>query len=185
MKTISKVAKSITFVVLVGIAGFIIGKYITAKKQEPPVIYNVVQQIKEVSKITIAESSFSYIYPYRDYVGWDIDILSKKALVVVNGKVSYGYDLSESISIDTINKILTIKKPETKILSVDLVPQVYDVTSNFLLTLTVDDYNKISQQIRSDIEGKASTYIKMEVIKNNHIDMVKLIANNAGWKIVE
>lgn len=171
------------FSIILG-TGVLLGRYLVAKNQSP-VIYNVVQQIRDVSKLTTSETTFSYIYPYKDCLGWDVELLRKKALVVVNGTVSYGYDLNETMTIDSVGKILYLKQPPTKILSIDVVPEIHDITPNILLSLSVDDYNKIIGLVRKDIEEKASALHRIECIKNNHINMIKLIAENAGWKVLE
>ncbi|HET8854415.1 MAG TPA: DUF4230 domain-containing protein, partial [Salinimicrobium sp.] len=55
------------------------------------------ERIKNVGKLIVTEGSFSQVYTYKDSRQFYLDVFSaqKKALIIVNAKVTVAYDLSK------------------------------------------------------------------------------------------
>ncbi|NCT19002.1 MAG: DUF4230 domain-containing protein, partial [Flavobacteriia bacterium] len=69
------------------------------------------KELINVGKLVVTEGYFSQVFTYEDSKKFYFDVLSarKKAIVIVNAKVTVGYDLSKIVStIDQNAKTLTI-----------------------------------------------------------------------------
>ncbi len=149
----------------------------------------VLEKIKTVAKLITVEGYFSEIYDYKDYWAYDFSIFRKKALVRVKAKVSVGYDLSNiKIEANPEEKIISVGNlPEPAILSIDHNIDYYDISAGTFNPFTEADYNKINQNAKKFIEQKAQESDLIEAAKkqgNQTLDLMRFIAENAGWKFV-
>jgi hypothetical protein len=179
--------------ILILVTVFLLGIFITryfynigsVKSQESSDV--ILERVKKVAKLIAVEGYFSEVYDYKDYWGYDLPFLRKKALVRVRAKVSVGYDL-EQLKIDALPASKTIvvsRLPEPQILSIDHDLDYYDITQGTFNTFTNADYNKINANAKKYIEAKAreSDLLKMADREGNQaLELMRFIAESAGWK---
>ncbi len=146
-------------------------------------------QIKNVGKLVVTEGNFAQVYSFSDSRRFYFDILSarKKALIIVNAKVTVAYDLS---------KLQTEINPETKTVTITYIPdeeisinpniQYYDVTQDYLNQFEAKDYNRIQERINKSLMEK----IENSTIKSNaknrlvsELQKIYILTNSMGWTL--
>lgn len=172
---------------------FVLGVFVTryfyesreVKAQESSDV--VLERIKKVAKLITVEGYFSEVYDYKDYWGYDLPFLRKKALVRVRAKVSVGYDLNQ-LKIEALPESKTIvvtNMPAPQILSIDHDLDYYDLSEGTFNSFSEADYNKINNNAKKMIEQKAQQSDLLETATaegNQALDLMKFIAESAGWK---
>src|SRR5690625_2044925 len=116
----------------------------------------ILQQIRQVQKLITIEGYFTELYSHKDYYGFDIPLLRKKALVRVKAKASIGFDLSQLHPwTDPKTKTLYIQKfPEPQLLSLDHTHGYYDSTQCSFNYFPTADYNRINQNAKRSEERR-------------------------------
>lgn len=153
--------------------------------EESEVILN---QVRNVQKLIAVEGYFSEIYSHKDYYGFDIPLLRKKALVRVKAKASVGFDLSQlNPRTDPAAKILHISKfPEPELLSLDHNLDYYDITQGTFNYFTTKDYNIINRRAKSFIETQVARSELMDQAKKQSmrtLETIREIVEGMGWTL--
>ncbi len=112
---------------------------------------------------------------------------NKKALVVVNAKVTIGYDLSQiETHIDEENKTVSILYIPEEELNIYPTIEYYDVTQDYFNQFSAKDFNTIKGRINSLLEDK----IKKSDLKSNaknrlisELQKIYVLTNNLGWTL--
>jgi hypothetical protein len=147
------------------------------------------QQIQQVGKLIVTEGHFSQVLSYQNTKKNYLDIFSaqKKALVIINAKVTISYDLRQiRTQIDEASKvvqIIHIPEPEVNIYP-DL--EYYDVSQDYLNKFGAEDYNKIKNRVnqligekidQSDLKENAKTQLLGELSK------IYILTHAMGWSL--
>ena len=148
------------------------------------------QQIQQVGKLVVTEGNFSQVTSYKNTKKNYLDLFSakKKALVIVNAKVTVSYDLRQiQTSIDEETKTLTITAiPEEE---VNIYPDIeyYDVTQDYFNHFDAEDYNKIKNTVTKMINDK----IEASDLKQNakarlisELQKIYILTNSMGWTLM-
>ncbi len=148
----------------------------------------LVEKIKTVSKLITVEGSFSEIYDYKDYWGYDLSPFRKKALVRVNAKVSVGYDLNQMKveAFPTEKRIVISNLPDPEILSIDHDLDYYDLSEGTFNSFSTEDYNKINTNAKAEIEKKAlesDLFLVAEEQSDNMLEMIGVMVESIGWEL--
>src|SRR5690606_14048580 len=147
-------------VVSTAVAVIVIFFFVRQNEEKEELEYNtalIQQQIQQVGKLVVTEGHFSQVTSYRNTKRNYLNLFSsnKKALVVVNAKVTVSYDLRQiTTSIDEASKTLTIMSiPDAEI---NIYPDIeyYDVTQEYFNQFKAEDYNKIKDTVNKMIEEK-------------------------------
>ena len=147
------------------------------------------QQIQQVGKLVVTEGNFSQVTSYENTRKNYFDIFSarKKALVIVNAKVTISYDLSQiTTSIDEANKTVTITFiPEEE---VNIYPDIeyYDVTQDYFNKFRAEDYNKIKDRVHQMIEEKIDASDLRKSAKGrliSELQKIYILTNSMGWTL--
>lgn len=182
---------NLIFAVLLFGAGFMTHKYlvsvkeITAQEQSKVLL----DKIRAVAKLVTVEGNLSEIYNHKDYWGYDIFPFQKKIIILVDAKVSVGYDLQKmNLRSDALTKTVTISSlPAPEILSLDHDLKYYDISESTFNRFTAKDY--------TELQGKAKDFIRQKAEEsdlkrsanaqgNKLIDMIRFMVEGAGWKLV-
>src|SRR5690606_37414572 len=140
-------------------------------------------------KLVVTEGNFSQVTSYKNTRKNYLDLFSakKKALVIVNAKVTISYDLRKiSTSIDETNKVVTIHTipPE----EVNIYPDIeyYDVTQDYFNKFDAEDYNKIKATVSRMMEEK----IEASDLKENakvrlisELQKIYILTHAMGWTL--
>src|SRR5690554_6148081 len=147
------------------------------------------QQIQQVGKLVVTEGNFSQVTSYKNTKKNYLDLFSakKKALVIVNAKVTVSYDLRQiTTSIDEETKTLTITSiPEEE---VNIYPDIeyYDVTQEYFNKFGAEDYNKIKGTVTKMIEEKVDASDIKENAKGrliSELQKIYILTNSMGWTL--
>lgn len=147
------------------------------------------QEIKQVGKLIVTEGHFSQILSYqntrRNY--FDIFSANKKALVIVNAKVTIGYDLRQiQTEIDPELRqvrITSIPEPEVNIYP-DL--QYYDISQDYFNKFGAADYNKIKGRINNILEEKINqSDLKSDARERllTELSRIYILTKSMGWSL--
>jgi hypothetical protein len=118
---------------------------------------------------------------------FDIFSANKKALVIVNAKVTVGYDLRQiQTEVDEANKtvrILHIPPPE-----VNIYPDIeyYDVTQDYFNKFEAQDYNKIKSSVNQLMEKKIhESNLKANAKERLLSELAKIyiLTESMGWTL--
>mgnify|MGYP002795023628 CR=1 FL=1 len=182
------------FLLVLVILGVVFGlRYFESKQEQRDQLEestNLIQkQIKNVGKLVVTEGSFSQVYSFKDSKRFYLDVFSarKKALIVVNAKVTIAYDLS---------KLKTEVNPEAKTVTITYIPeeeisinpniQYYDVTQDYLNQFEAADYNKIQKRIEKSLMGKIEKSSLKSNAKNrlvSELQKIYILTNSMGWTL--
>lgn len=167
--------------------------FITNKNQQTQELrYNtalIQQQITQVGKLIVTEGNFSQVVSYKNTRKNYFDIFSanKKALVIVNAKVTVGYDLRQiQTEIDEETKtvrILRIPPPELNIYP-DI--EYYDVTQDYFNKFEAKDYNKIKSSVNQLMEKRIQESNLMENAKErllSELAKIYILTQSMGWTL--
>jgi len=167
--------------------------YVANKNQETQELkYNtalIQQQITQVGKLIVTEGNFSQVVSYKNTRKNYFDIFSanKKALVIVNAKVTVGYDLRLiQTEIDETTKTLRIIKippPE-----INIYPDIeyYDVTQDYFNKFEAQDYNKIKSSVnqlmeKKILESNLKTNAKERLL--SELAKIYILTKSMGWTL--
>lgn len=147
------------------------------------------QQIQQVGKLVVTEGNFSQVTSYKNTRKNYLDLFSaqKKALVIVNAKVTISYDLRKiTTSIDETTKTVTITSipPEEVNIYPDL--EYYDVTQDYFNKFEAEDYNKIKTTVNRMIEEKIEASDLKENAKSrliSELQKIYILTNAMGWSL--
>lgn len=121
-------------------------------KAEPPRVTHdlVVQQLQDVAKLVSTEMTL------RDVVVYDASRygFTKRALLVVTGKVSAGIDLRSGtdVQIDNAAHRITITLPPARLLSVEVLDvRTYDEQAGLFNPFRPEDRDAIQRQVRHQL----------------------------------
>ena len=148
----------------------------------------LLERIRTVAKLVTVEGYFSEIYDYKDYWGYDLPFLSKKALLRVQAKVSVGYDL-EQMKFDLLpeeRRIIISNIPRPEIISIVHDMDYYDISEGAFNSFTEADYNRLNARAKEFIEAKAldsELMQKAEEQGNQVLDLIEFMGKNAGWRV--
>lgn len=179
-------------VVSTAVAVIVIFFFVRQNEEKEELEYNtalIQQQIQQVGKLVVTEGYFSQVTSYRNTKRNYLNLFSsnKKALVVVNAKVTVSYDLRQiTTSIDEASKTLTIMSiPDAEI---NIYPDIeyYDVTQEYFNQFKAEDYNKIKDTVNKMIEEK----IEASDIKDNakghlisELQKIYILTHSMGWTL--
>jgi hypothetical protein len=147
------------------------------------------QQITQVGKLIVTEGNFSQVVSYKNTRKNYFDIFSanKKALVIVNAKVTVGYDLRQiQTEIDEESRtvrIIHIPPPE-----INIYPDIeyYDVTQDYFNKFEAQDYNKIKNSINQLMETKINQSNLKSNAKDrllNELSKIYILTKSMGWTL--
>lgn len=146
-------------------------------------------QLQNVGKLIVTEGTFSQVFTFEDSQKRFFELISfnKKALVVVNAKVTICYDLSQiETHIDEENKTVSILYIPEEELNIYPTIEYYDVTQDYFNQFSAKDFNTIKGRINSLLEDK----IKKSDLKSNaknrlisELQKIYVLTNNLGWTL--
>ena len=147
------------------------------------------QQLQKVAKLVVTEGHFAEVYTYADSKELFGPLLTadKKALVVVNAKVTVAYDLEEvDFKVDEANKtvhIARLPKPE-----IDINPdfEYYDVQADYLNPFEADDYNAIKKNVGDALLKKVRASSMLGNAENrllSELSQLLILTDTMGWTL--
>jgi len=186
--------KKVLFGAVLALASVLIYKSCTDDREQKSILEEssmlIQQELRNVSKLVVAEGHFAEVYNYKDSKELFGPLVTayKKALVVVNADVSIAYDLSKiNYEVDEKNKVLTITRipePEIKI-SPDF--EYYDVTADYLNPFNAGDYNAIKRNVNASLMKKIEASSLRSNAENrlvSELSRILVLTHTMGWTLV-
>jgi hypothetical protein len=148
------------------------------------------EQIKNVGKLVVVEGHFSQVVDYKNTRQnfFRIFPANKKAIVIVNAKVTIGYDLRNlHTEIDTENRTVTLSRIPNE--EVNIYPEIeyYDITQDYFNQFQAEDYNKIKSSVHRMIEDQVNkSDLKYRARENlvSELQKIYILTNSMGWTLV-
>lgn len=148
----------------------------------------LLEQVRNVAKLTTVEGQYSEVYNYSEYQGYFSFFWDKKVLVRVRATVAAGYDFEQlHIEVDSLKKVIRMSAlPEPQILSIDHTLDYYDISEGLFASFSPEDYNRINQRAKDLIRDQA---IKSNLLGaardqgNKMMELVRFMVQNAGWTL--
>jgi hypothetical protein len=178
----------VTALLLYGLVQFFVRQ--TTEKQEMQQNTALLeQQIRQVGKLVVTEGHFSQVLSYKNSRKNYFDIFSanKKALVIVNAKVTVGYDLRQlKTEVDAeARQVRIVHLPEPEI---NIYPDLeyYDVSQDYFNKFDADDYNKIKGSVHQLLEKKiAQADLKADARERllNELSKIYILTKTMGWTL--
>jgi len=178
-------------IVLLFILGFLAARFYYVERSSETVEENaevLLERIRKVAKLVTVEGYFTEVYDYKDYWGYDLPFLRKKALLRVKAKVSVGYDLERMrIDLQADRKVLVISNiPDPEIISIDHDIDYYDISQGTFNSFSEADYNRLNARAKKYIEAKALDSELMEQAAeqgNQLLEVIEFMAKSAGYEV--
>jgi len=145
--------------------------------------------IKNVSKLVVAEESFTQFYKYSDADKYLFETLhfDKKVILIVSAKVLVSYDLKKmETDIDTLKKNIIIKKlPQEELI---IVPSFsyYDFQQSIFNSFTKDELNAVQTSSIEKLKKSLQVSKSKAIAKQRLLDELRQlwsIAEILGWTI--
>jgi len=186
--------KRIASYIIIFILGFLIALMYFKKetqKQEKEQVQVMLHEIKNVSKLIVAETEVSEIYNYQTaknyfYLPYNFE---KKAIVIANAKVKVAYDLSKmKIELDSVNRKIVIKKiPKEEII---IIPNLkyYDLEQSVFNSFSKDELNTINQKAIQKLKETIDVSDLKRQAKEKLLEELKKLYNITtvlDWEIVD
>lgn len=147
------------------------------------------QQLKNVGKLVVVEGHFSDVLNYKNSKPLFTEMFSaqKKALVVVNARVTISYDLSQlTYIIDEDNKVLQLTAIPEEEVNIHPELQYYDVQSDFFNPFDAKDYNAISKTVKTSLTKKIEESSFKKNAKHQllaELSKLYILTNSMGWTL--
>jgi hypothetical protein len=148
----------------------------------------LLEKIQKVYKMIVVEGEFADILDRKEYYGWDLPGLRKRAIVKVKGKVSVGYNLENlRIDLDSTNRTMRIVNlPEPEILAIDTDVNYYDIENGVFNSFSPQELSQLHAAAKDTIRANALRSQMMQTARQQATEMLGLItqiATESGWKV--
>jgi len=148
----------------------------------------LLEQYRNVFKLVTVEGQFQEIYAYKDYWGYDIAPLRKKALVRATGQVLVGYDLDASrVTLREEDRMIILDRlPRPEILALDLDLDYYDLDAGTFNSFGPEDLTRINADIKENMRRKAlqsALFQRADEQATVFYQTLRGLAEHAGWQV--
>jgi len=184
--------RKVLIVILLLVLGYFTYQYFETKNEKRDQLIEATQliekEIKNVGKLVVTEGSFAQVFTYKDSKQiFNLVEANKKALVVINAKVTIAYDLRAlETEVDPENKIITIKKIPAPEININPDIEYYDVSQDYLNQFEASDYNKIKKRVMASVKKKVETSELPDNAQNRllaELANIYVVTNTLGWTL--
>jgi len=184
--------RKVLIVILLLVLGYFTYQYFEAKNEKRDQLIEatalIEKEIKNVGKLVVTEGSFAQVFTYKDSKQiFNLVEANKKALVVINAKVTIAYDLRAlETEVDPENKIITIKKIPAPEININPDIEYYDVSQDYLNQFEASDYNKIKKRVMASVKKKVEASELPGNAQNRllaELANIYVVTNTLGWTL--
>jgi ATP-dependent Zn protease len=146
-------------------------------------------QLKNVSKLVVSEGNYSQVMTFKDQQKYMMDMISfeKKAMMVVNAKVTVAFDLKKMVyKIDKEDKTIEIVSIPQEEINISPDIKFYDVEQSVFNPFTGEDYNKISAKVKQDLKTKIDSSPQKANAENrliSELSNIFFLSKDLGWTL--
>ena len=184
--------RKVLIVILLLVLGYFTYQYFETKNEKRNQLIEATQliekEIKNVGKLVVTEGSFAQVFTYKDSKQiFNLVEANKKALVVINAKVTIAYDLRAlETEVDPENKIITLKKIPDPEININPDIEYYDVSQDYLNQFEASDYNKIKKRVMVSVKKKVEASELPSNAQNRllaELANIYVVTNTLGWTL--
>ena len=184
--------RKVLIVILILLLGYFTYQYFDAQQEKREQLVEatnlIEKEIKNVGKLVVTEGSFAQVFTYKNSKQiFNLVEANKKALVVINAKVTIAYDLRAlETEVDPENKIITIKKIPAPEININPDIEYYDVSQDYLNQFEASDYNKIKQRVMTTVRQKVESSELPQNAENRllaELANIYVVTNTLGWTL--
>ena len=184
--------RKVLIVILILLLGYFTYQYFDAQQEKREQLIEatnlIEKEIKNVGKLVVTEGSFAQVFTYKNSKQiFNLVEANKKALVVINAKVTIAYDLRAlETEVDPENKIITIKKIPAPEININPDIEYYDVSQDYLNQFEASDYNKIKQRVMTTVRQKVESSELPQNAENRllaELANIYVVTNTLGWTL--
>jgi len=184
--------RKVLIIILLLVLGYFTYQYFETKNEKRDQLIEATQliekEIKNVGKLVVTEGSFAQVFTYKDSKQiFNLVEANKKALVVINAKVTIAYDLRAlETEVDPENKVITIKKIPAPEININPDIEYYDVSQDYLNQFEASDYNKIKKRVMASVKKKVETSELPGNAQNRllaELANIYVVTNTLGWTL--
>ncbi|WP_370176575.1 DUF4230 domain-containing protein [Leeuwenhoekiella palythoae] len=184
--------RKVLIVILILLLGYFTYQYFDAQQEKREQLVEatnlIEKEIKNVGKLVVTEGSFAQVFTYKNSKQiFNLVEANKKALVVINAKVTIAYDLRAlETEVDPENKTITIKKIPAPEININPDIEYYDVSQDYLNQFEASDYNKIKQRVMTTIRQKVESSELPQNAENRllaELANIYVVTNTLGWTL--
>ena len=184
--------RKVLIVILLLVLGYFTYQYFNTKNEKRDQLIEATQliekEIKNVGKLVVTEGSFAQVFTYKDSKQiFNLVEANKKALVVINAKVTIAYDLRAlETEVDPENKVITIKKIPAPEININPDIEYYDVSQDYLNQFEASDYNKIKKRVMASVKKKVEASELPGNAQNRllaELANIYVVTNTLGWTL--
>ncbi|MEC7783477.1 MAG: DUF4230 domain-containing protein [Bacteroidota bacterium] len=184
--------RKVLIVILILLLGYFTYQYFDAQQEKREHLIEatslIEKEIKNVGKLVVTEGSFAQVFTYKNSKQiFNLVEANKKALVVINAKVTIAYDLRAlETEVDPENKVITIKKIPAPEININPDIEYYDVSQDYLNQFEASDYNKIKKRVMASIKKKVEASELPGNAQNRllaELANIYVVTNTLGWTL--
>jgi len=178
-------------ITLIAVIGIYFWTDRSAQREQVEVNSSIIrEQINNVGKLVVVEGNYSQVLNYKNTRQNYLRIFpaSKKALVIINSKVTISYDMRqlETEVNEELKRVIIHSIPSEEI---NIYPEIeyYDITQDYFNQFTAQDYNKIKSTVHNIIEEKVNQSDLKDRARANFISELQriyILTNTMGWTLV-
>ncbi len=194
MMTTTSVGSGVPFGLMLIIGLLLGGAFVymlVNRKRTPTTVvessHTVVESIRKVFKVVLSEGHFNEIYDYEESKKlFSLIPSTKKALVIIQGKVLVGYDFSKfKWEADELQRSLRIVDfPAPEVLSVETDYKYYNIEENFFNMFSRDDLAKIQQNGKKQlIEAAKQSHLPQAAAEQMRTLLTELLQSK-NWNLI-
>jgi len=150
----------------------------------------LLERIRKVCKLVTVEGDFSEVYHYEHIKEKWFKLIKgkKKALVLTEGRVLVGFDLTRiELEADTKSRTIFVKGfPQPEILSVDSEIKFYDKQEGWANPFTAQDITEINKEAKQQIKDQVPGSGLLEEASKQGLETIQLlerITETINWKL--
>lgn len=167
MRLCKKVLLVILSLLLIGcllMAAFFYGFSRGGKEAEPVITSAMLgEQLRSAQELTTVAYYYTNMGRFEnqvDFYGWKVPFTLKSFIVSYDGVIKAGVDLTRiEVEIDDLAKTVTVRLPESQILSHEIPEdsiEVFDESDNPLNRITIEDYTGFTLDQKKAMEQRAA-----------------------------
>jgi hypothetical protein len=193
MELKSPISKIVTFVIIVLLSHFLVLKPLTNwwnKKSKPDISSTVIlKEVKKVLKLVSIEGNFSELMNYSDFETIDFPGFRKKAIVKVDARVLYGYDLEHlKFDVNENTKTMTLNSlPKPQIIAIETDISYYDISEGLFNSFSEAELGQLNKKAKELIIKKAeNSGMKNQTNEqaNEILYLLSTYTESNGWKFI-
>lgn len=183
-KTVKYLLMGIILCMLVGLAGFLSGRY--AAQEKPPQVSAVVlesrlAEISELASVTYSYTNMAQFENSSDFYGVTIPFTTKRFILTYDGTIKAGIDL-EKVKVHVSGNDVTVTLPEAEILSHEIdgnSVEIFDEKTSIFNPFTVEDFTAFQTGQKQVMAEKALQRGLLEEAREKAGNSVRLLLEAA------